>query len=214
MLEFETYTLEDKDIYGGVSYDFTLCSSADFTIGNTPSAKITFTTASPASGECLFTRDESRQIGYFTVQNVQRNGDKYLCEAYDRMLRFEKVVDPWLSTLVYPMTMKAYLHSLCDFCNVPFKDTDFLNHDMYIEQKIEGQNISGRQILAYIAEAAGTNAVINSEGELELQYYTDIDKVLDWEDYATLTTALYTTPRITKLWIGKEDGDLGIEVSD
>ena len=104
------------------------------------------------------------KLGYFTCDDAPRKKTIIEVSALDRMTRFDVI-----STASGTTTLKALLTAICNTCEVPLATTSFPNESTVIE--LPTDKTSMRQLVAWIAQTAGMNAVINRDGALELKWY-------------------------------------------
>ena len=166
-------------------------------IGNTCSSSVTFSIYMPAisleNKEIAIFEGvkgdggiEYVQIGIFTVTKEESNGEYTKYTAYDKMYKAEK---GYFSELTYPSTDKAILEEICTKLGIQLATSITNTHT--ITDKPQGYTM--REMIGYMAMLQGCNAVINSDGNLELRWYKDSDYVLDGHKYyqqgVTFTTS-------------------------
>jgi len=191
----ETKTLTEKDvIQGGLSIDRYCVSGSRIEIGSAVAAELSLTldntdgkfNDTTFEGAELFInvgtkKWEARKwekavehfipMGYFTVDNSPRKLSHITLSALDRMVHFDKDVEP--EKLSFPMTVGNLLEQICNICNVELA-TDILtliNQDYVINEYPQGDDLIYRQLLMWIAEITGTCAYIDWEGKLRLEWY-------------------------------------------
>ncbi len=111
---------------------------------------------------------ERYQMGTFYIQSVTRPG-KYTVElvAYDAMLLLEKDLTQWLPEQSWPMTIQQLLEGVCQECGVGLSEAALCNGAVQAPQF--HQSVTGRQLVAWVAEANGVFARINEEDTLVLE---------------------------------------------
>ena len=166
-------------------------------IGNTCSSSVTFSIFKPQI--TLENKDitifegikgnsgiEYVQIGIFTVTKEESNGEYTKYTAYDKMYKAEK---GYFSELTYPSTDKAILEEICTKLGIQLATSITNTHT--ITDKPQGYTM--REMIGYMAMLQGCNAVINSDGNLEIKWYKDSGYVLDGHQYyqqgVTFTTS-------------------------
>jgi hypothetical protein len=166
-------------------------------IGNTCSSSVTFSIFKPQI--TLENKDitifegvkgnggiEYVQIGIFTVTKEESNGEYTKYTAYDKMYKAEK---GYFSELTYPSTDKAILEEICTKLSIQLATSITSTHT--ITDKPQGYTM--REMIGYMAMLQGCNAVINSDGNLEIKWYKDSGYVLDGHQYyqqgVTFTTS-------------------------
>lgn len=169
----------------------------EITIGNTCSSGVTFSIYMPTTslenkeiaifeGVKVDTEIEHIQLGIFTVTKQTSDGEYTSYEAYDRMYKADM---PYFSDMAFPSTDKAILGEICGKLGISLATNIVTTHT--ISDKPQGYTY--REIIGYMAMLQGCNAVINSDGNLELRWYKDSGYVLDGHKYyqqgVTFTTS-------------------------
>lgn len=169
----------------------------EITIGNTCSSGVTFSIYMPTTslenkeiaifeGVKVDTEIEYIQLGIFTVTKQTSDGEYTNYEAYDRMYKADM---PYFSDMAFPSTDKAILNEICGKLGISLATNIVTAHT--ISDKPQGYTY--REIIGYMAMLQGCNAVINSDGNLELRWYKDSGYVLDGHKYyqqgVTFTTS-------------------------
>lgn len=169
----------------------------EITIGNTCSSGVTFSIYMPTislenkeitifEGVKVGTEIKYIKLGIFTVTKQTSDGEYTSYEAYDRMYKADM---PYFSDMAFPNTDKAILNEICGKLGISLATNIVTTHT--INDKPQGYTY--REIIGYIAMLQGCNAVINSDGNLELRWYKDSGYVLDGHKYyqqgVTFTTS-------------------------
>lgn len=169
----------------------------EITIGNTCSSGVTFSIYMPAislenkeiaifEGVKVGAEINYIKLGIFTVTKQTSDGEYTSYEAYDRMYKADM---PYFSDMAFPSTDKAVLNEICGKLGISLATNIVTTHT--INDKPQGYTY--REIIGYMAMLQGCNAVINSDGNLELRWYKDSDYVLDGHKYyqqgVTFTTS-------------------------
>jgi hypothetical protein len=117
------------------------------------------------------------RVGLFYVDSPKRTSRNMLkITAYDRMIRFDQDATEWVNSRNFDgETLLGLLLKLCyGFARVPLANKTIPNGDVIL--KDFGGEMTGRQLLGYIAEAAGSFARITVDGYLELAWYEEINQ--------------------------------------
>lgn len=169
----------------------------EITIGNTCSSSVTFSIYMPTislenkeitvfEGVKVGTEIKYIQLGIFTVTKQTSDGEYTSHEAYDRMYKADM---PYFSDMTFPSTDKAILNEICGKLGISLATNIVTTHT--INDKPQGYTY--REIIGYMAMLQGCNAVINSDGNLEIKWYKDSGYVLDGHKYyqqgVTFTTS-------------------------
>ena len=179
-----TNNTEIKDDIDDFLYSAMINDDDVFTIGNTCSATISFSIINPTvnlnnkeievyQGLNVNGTVEYVKLGIFKVLKPKkdRNVTKYQC--VDRMAYLMNM--PYSSKLAFPTTDVKILEEICSQVGITLVKNGLISHS--ISKKPSGY--TKREIIAYISQLQGKNARINSDGELELIWYTDTDYVVD-----------------------------------
>ena len=191
-------TITDSELYGGIKYKSYINTEADWRAGTVSSASIEFTTSIPmVLGDEIqyfkrYSRDNSwSYVDNYIVDEVIKTPyqDVYKVVAYDYITLFDVYVDEWLKTLTYPITIQnLYTQLVSHIQTTSGKDLSVLKTDIGTNGSIEvlhgfeGVNITGRQILQFIAEATGRCVGMRST---EANRYIDVQA---WGDAGTFNS--------------------------
>lgn len=135
-------------------------------------------------------RDEIIRIGEFTVTTPVSRGSVIEMTGVDNMYRFDKSFDDCTLDFSTGVSLLTVLNRCCNDCKVVIGYTNFNNSNLVVREKPEG--VTYRQVVSYIAQIAGCNAVIGDTGALQLKWY-DMSVLDDnWLDGGTFGTK--TTP--------------------
>lgn len=107
-------------------------------------------------------------LGLYTVKAFERQSDrrKRKITAYDRMSWFNVDVAGWYNDLEFPMTIKTFRDSLCDYIGIQQTQTTLLFDSLEISKTIEPTQISGLDVLKAICEINGCFGHIDKTGQL------------------------------------------------
>ena len=155
-------------------------------------------------------------LGTFHIDTpTKRKVTTISCEALDGMQKFNVDADDWWAGLAWPMTRGELLASLCAFVGVTLGTATFLGSDTSIPSApIAGNGLTGKDVLGWIAESAGSYARMSRAGALELVWFTAQDVTLSQNQHFGDAPAEYTTPAITALHVMVMNSDLGVVVPD
>ena len=117
--------------------------------------------------------EEPRLIGIFVAQTPVRAG-KHICKltAYDRMIYTDRDLSKWLEGLQeWPYTLGTLAQMVCQACGVVLAEKDFPNAQLPV-QCFQATDITGRELLQWIGEAAGRFCRVTPQGQLVFDWYT------------------------------------------
>lgn len=111
-------------------------------------------------------------MGIYTVESFARQADrrKRKITAYDRMRWFNVDVSGWYNDLTFPMTLKSFRDSLCDYIGIQQEQKTLLFDSMQISKTIEPSQISGLDVLKAICQINGCFGHIDKTGQLVYVY--------------------------------------------
>ena len=117
-------------------------------------------------------------IGYFTGSKPERTKtDVITFRAYDRMIRFDIQADDFIDSLDFTSakTLTQIYSALCTYIGVSSVSGDEIAANMAhsFSSFPIGHGCSCRDILGYIAEAAGCYAIITPAGNVKMVWYSD-----------------------------------------
>ena len=121
--------------------------------------------------------------------------------CYDFMQKFERDM-PNAEDLevTYPITIGNLLTAMCTYAGVPYTPAAFINSTAVITKEPEEfENVTMREVIGWIAEAAGANARINRDGYFVLDWVHPTDLVLDESKYMEFNPYWYETALVEKL---------------
>lgn len=117
-------------------------------------------------------------IGQFIAEQPTKSGYyQYSVIAYDRMTLADKDLSGWLREQqeAFPMTLWALAQAVADQCGLTVASTGLPINGSYQVQAFYADGVTGRQILAWIAQASGTFCRVNPAGALVFDWYADAE---------------------------------------
>lgn len=124
-------------------------------------------------------------LGIFTVDDITKDESSITLNALDNMVKFDK---PFDSDITFPTTVGDLLQKACTACGVLPQTTDFPNASYRVIECPEGDDLTWRQIVQWIAEIAGTNAWVDWNGHLRLTWFEDTDiEITSFDRYSSET---------------------------
>lgn len=169
--------------------------------------------------------EETVPMGVFAITSVENQDGKITLKLSDRMLRLEQPVTIESKgthivltmggrsrTLMLPYTIYSLFTALCYVAEVEPGGL-VSNGAITPGNAFEGET-SGRNLLAYIAQAAGGFARMDRSGRLEVKTYAAADAPLSLNDYFTVKEAGFSVPAITALTVRAEEDDVGRTIGE
>lgn len=89
------------------------------------------------------------------------------CE--DNMSKFDR--DYSESKLIYPATRLQIVQDLCSICGVSLQTTSFSNSDYIVPERPDDENLTCRQVLAWVAQLGCQWAKCDADGKLNIGWY-------------------------------------------
>lgn len=218
-----SYELTDENIHtDSLTITDSLSSGEDLEFGSCEAAQMEVTVTGldrdVTGAECFVTLGFDNWellLGVFEIESTPKENDRNTRKiiAYDRMILFDKDVSGWYNTLKFPMTLKDFRESLCDFVGVhtaPQSSYNLVNDSMTVEKTLDTMILNGRDVLRWICQINGVFGHVNSAGYLE---FISIAKTADVADtitsYREVTSEEYSVPDIDTVHIRMEEGDIG-----
>lgn len=166
-------------------YEGTVADSASFSFGTACSQKCSFSINNPTEnltgkelevkyGTMVNGQMEYIRLGYFTCLKPEIDRGVATYTLMDRMS--VKMGMPYFPTVKSPTTDIDILKDICKQSGVALS-SKALGKSQTVSSIPSGYTY--REMLCYIAQMQGCNAVINSDGEVELRWYASVDYVLD-----------------------------------
>jgi len=122
--------------------------------------------------------------------------------CYDQMQKFDQDMpsDDAIG-LSWPSTIANLYVKLCNYAHVWYRTTSFINSDASIPERPEDFNTATmRDVLKWIAEAAGSNAMFDRDGYLTLRWLTITGDRYSASEYSEFNPYWYETKKVTKLY--------------
>lgn len=211
----------DRNILSSVNYKQNINPSQDYIVGAVAAASIEFSSTLDFTDNMTNTKfkyfnnlghkSDMNEIGIFNITSVERQSSGgYKIIGVDNISKFDKYCDDFIENTSFPLTLKQFFINLCNYCSAEYVANSLSVNDTYIvNDNFEGVNITGRQLLGYIAEAAGGYAYCDYLGRVCIGYYTSKGTVLSNTKYVSYFTNDYATPKIGKLVIQMTTDDVG-----
>lgn len=113
-------------------------------------------------------------LGIYTVKSFVRQADrrKKKITAYNRMEKFQVDVAEWYQNLKFPLSLKEFRTSLCEYIGVKQVDAELPLDDMTVAKTINPQQLSGIEVLKAICEINGCFGRVDYTGRVK---YTFLD---------------------------------------
>ena len=129
--------------------------------------------------------------------------------CHDLMQRFEKDMpsDADLG-ITYPITFGSLFIKLCQYVGVQYRTSTFINSTAQVTKRLDDfDNASMREVIQWLAEAAGSVARFDREGYLVMDWIRSTEYVIDEHGYKEFNPYWYATKKITKLYNRGTNGE-------
>lgn len=209
-LTFANLTLDDSNIFGGISYICDLNAGDEFSIGNTASACVSFVTDTQVP---LYSKDQTNGTftwaqdsvskGRFYITEVTKNGGMYSVTAYDAMYLTEKNISALSLTL--PISVTNCASAIATYIGCTVSGT-IKNGSLTATSLDEEMTI--RELLGRVAEASGCSVKIDGFDHLRFMYYADSQITVTASEYIDLEVADYTCAAIDNVTIFNSEGEV------
>lgn len=116
------------------------------------------------------------KIGVFrAVKPTKASRNTYKVYAYDAVSRLDGIQSTWLRSIQgqFPMSLWAFAQAVAARCGVTIANTALPANGSYQVQAFYADDLTGRQLLAWVAQAAGCFLRANADGALEFGWYKD-----------------------------------------
>ena len=148
-------------------------------------------------------RYEFVPLGWFTAERPKAPDVIQIdLTCYDFMQKFDDDMPSRSDlNLTYPTTIKNMLDKLCAYVGVSHNASSFINSTATISKEPDDfENVTMREVLKWIAEAAGSNARFNRDGVLELAWLKSTSQSYAATNYSEFNPYWYQTKKVTKLY--------------
>lgn len=143
-------------------------------------------------------RQQQSLLGIFVAQEPVWTG-RFQCKitAFDRMVRTDRDLTEWLACLTgWPYTLQELAQMVCDACGVELTGQPLPNGDLPV-QAFAASDITGRELLQWIGEAAGRFCRATPQGTLEFAWYTPAGRLTLGPENANLLQSSYYEGALT-----------------
>lgn len=112
---------------------------------------------------------------YWAVKPTRQTRNTYKIYAYDVVSKLDGIQSAWLRSIQaeFPMTLWAFAQLVAKRCGVAITNAALPRNGGYQVQAFYADDLTGRQLLAWVAEASCTFLRATPAGQLEFAWYTD-----------------------------------------
>lgn len=111
---------------------------------------------------------------YWAVKPTRQTRNTYKIYAYDAVSRLDGIQSAWLRSIQgqFPMSLWAFAQAVAARCGVEIANAALPRSGDYQVQAFYADDLTGRQLLSWVAEASGTFLRATPDGKLEFAWYT------------------------------------------
>lgn len=218
-------TMTNSDILADVKMESTINPSTDLVLGGVccRELKFSFNKNNTSPEKIKYFVDQNPFTYYFNdvlictfyPYKMEENDTIITVTSYDSMSLFDVNVDSWLNSLTFPMSVDDMITSLCTECGVTAEKYDSsLGSSLVIQDNITSTNLTGRQVLSWLAQTIGCYAYMNKFSKLILKKFGSSSgfnfRTSNNCNVKKVTIAKFETSPIDKLQIKQAEDDIGV----
>ena len=153
---------------------------------------------------------------YWAVKPTSQTRNTYKVYAYDAVSRLDSVQSTWLRSIQdqFPMTLWKFAGLVAQRCGVTIANNSLPRNGTYLVQAFYVDNLTGRQLLAWVAEASCTFLRATSDGKIEFAWYTNYSTSQSIGPTVYIRDGLshdkFQTAPVAKVQIRQSDDDVGV----
>ena len=153
---------------------------------------------------------------YWAVKPTSQTRNTYKIYAYDAVSLLDGVQSTWLRSIQdqFPMTLWAFAGLVAQRCGVTIANNSLPRNGTYLVQAFYADNLTGRQLLAWVAEASCTFLRATPDGKIEFAWYTDYNALQSIGPTVYIRDGLshdkFQTAPVVKVQIRQSDDDVGV----
>lgn len=169
-------------------YTATVSSTTDLCPGAACAAKIEFTVWVQPGSSLAFTSGTrvkyyqedaggSRTLvgTFWAIKPTKQSRNTYKVYAYDAVSKLDGIQSTWLRSIQssFPMSLWAFAQAVAQQCGVMLDSTALPRSGDYQVQAFYSDNLTGRQMLSWVAEASCTFLRATPDGGIEFAWYIE-----------------------------------------
>ena len=130
-------------------------------------------------------------------------------DAYDQMALFEvEMPTDNALNLTWPSTLSNLFVKMCNYVGVNYVSSTFTNSTLSVASRPKSfSNATMRDVMGWIAEAAGSVAKFNRDGKIGMAWFNTVNKTYTESDYSDFVPYRYETKAINKLSVRKDGAE-------
>lgn len=118
----------------------------------------------------LITKKTEIPLGVFYVETIEKYAGKDYKKltAYDKMRYFDVDVKDWYDSLTFPISVKNFRDSLCNYVGVEQKEVTLISDNIMLTKELDSSNgINGLSLMKQICEISGVFGRMDRYGKLD-----------------------------------------------
>ena len=153
---------------------------------------------------------------YWAVKPTSQTRNTYKIYAYDAVSLLDGVQSTWLRSIQdqFPITLWKFAGLVAQRCGVAIANSSLPRNGTYLVQAFYADNLTGRQLLAWVAEASCTFLRATPDGKIEFAWYTDYNASQSIGPTVYIRDGLshdkFQTAPVVKVQIRQSDDDVGV----
>ena len=153
---------------------------------------------------------------YWAVKPTSQTRNTYKIYAYDAVSLLDGVQSTWLRSIQdqFPLTLWKFAGLVAQRCGVTIANNSLPRNGSYLVQAFYADNLTGRQLLAWVAEASCTFLRATPDGKIEFAWYTDYNASQSIGPTVYIRDGLshdkFQTAPVVKVQIRQSDDDVGV----
>ena len=110
---------------------------------------------------------------FWAVKPTRQTRNTYKIYAYDVVSKLDGIQSTWLRSIQgdFPMTLWAFAQAVAARCGIEIANSELPRSGDYQVQAFYADDLTGRQLLAWVAEASCTFLRATPAGQLEFAWY-------------------------------------------
>lgn len=157
--------------------------------------------------------NETIPIGIFKLTKVTRDVDLLICTGTDNIYKFDIDVAGFWNGLTFPISHRNLLVNLCTHVGIEYDlPSTYPNYNIQITKTIETSELSGKDLLGFLADITGSYLSINRIGKLKM--YQLSSNAIYPSDTLYPDTSIYPAVGIAQHYYPSTFGDTRIDVGD
>lgn len=111
---------------------------------------------------------------FWAVKPTRQTRNTYKVFAYDVVSKLDGIQSSWLmdNQSMFPLTIWQFAQKVAARCGVTITNTSLPRNGSYMVQAFYADDLTGRQLLAWAAEASGTFLRATPDSQIEFAWYT------------------------------------------